>query len=257
MVANRTEATGPDEHRSRYWSESEAGFRAELAKHETADVLLGLGEALWWLGETERSVGLYRRAYAAYRRDGSADRAAWAALWLALTYGSDFGNAAAFHGWLARASRLLDGPDPSPMHGWLWLVRAYGTSDPPRSLQLAERTLDYARDADDSDLELCALAHLGKVMVSSARVESGLALVDEAMAGTFGGERSRLDTVVFTSCSMIDACDLAADLERASQWCAAVDDFMLEYGCPFLRARCRGGYGSVLVTTGRWAEAER
>jgi DNA-binding NarL/FixJ family response regulator len=35
------------------------------------------------------------------------------------------------------------------------------------------------------------------------------------------------------------------------------DGFISTYGCPFLHARCRTGYGAILVATGHWDEAER
>jgi hypothetical protein len=98
------------------------------------------------------------------------------------------------------------------MHGWLCLVRAYETSDLSLSRQRTERALEVARSTGDLDLELAALAHLGQTLVALGHVQEGLMLIDEAMAGSFGGECSRLDTVVFTSCSMIVACEIAADL---------------------------------------------
>jgi DNA-binding NarL/FixJ family response regulator len=91
----------------------------------------------------------------------------------------------------------------------------------------------------------------------SGDVDTGLSLIDEAMAGTLGGECARLDTVVFTSCDMLVACDLANDLERATRWCQVADRFIQEYGCPFLHARCRTIYGGLLVTTGQWRDGER
>ena len=71
------------------------------------------------------------------------------------------------------------------------------------------------------------------------------------------GERSTLDTVVYTCCDMLNACELAYYLERAAQWCQVADDFVATYGCPFLYAECRIYYGSVLIAKGRWADAER
>ena len=76
------------------------------------------------------------------------------------------------------------------------------------------------------------------------------------MAGTLGGEHRRLLTVVVASCDMLVACDLAGDLRRAVQWCQVADQFIDRYGCPFLYARCRTLYGSVLLAKGRWEEAE-
>src|SRR5690606_39741593 len=51
-------------------------------------------------------------------------------------------------------------------------------------------------------------------------------LIAEAMAGAFGGERTQFLTVVFAGCSMIAACELAADYERALQWCHIADGFI-------------------------------
>jgi len=81
-------------------------------------------------------------------------------------------------------------------------------------------------------------------------------MLDEAMAGTLGGEYRRLDTVVFASCTMLAACQLAGDLDRANKWCRVADEFMNTFGCPFLYARCRTHYGGVLLAAGQWLEAE-
>ena len=131
------------------------------------------------------------------------------------------------------------------------------SSDPGAAVRLCERSLAAARRLGDLDLELCSLSGLGEKLVMAGEVEKGLSLVDEAMAGTLGGECSRLDSVVYISCDMLVACDLAADVERARQWCEVADRFIERYGCPFLYARCRTLYGSVLVATGHWDEGER
>ena len=86
---------------------------------------------------------------------------------------------------------------------------------------------------------------------------AGFAMIDEAMAAALGGERSSLDTVVYTCCDMLNACEVATDLERAAQWCEVADAFIEQYGCPFLYAECRTLYGGVLVASGRWADADR
>jgi ATP/maltotriose-dependent transcriptional regulator MalT len=122
---------------------------------------------------------------------------------------------------------------------------------------LTARALDVARDAGDVDLELTALAQLGHIRVGAGDRAGGFALLDEVVAAALGGERSTLDTVVYTCCEMLSACELADDLERAAQWCQVADDFVATYGCPFLYAECRIYYGSVLTAKGRWADAER
>jgi DNA-binding NarL/FixJ family response regulator len=239
------------------WEEARAAFAAALGEGETPEALDGMGTALWWLGETRESIAHTERAYAGFRQAGDAAAAAVAAMSLCVTWIANFSNHAAGGGWLARAERLMADADPNPLQGWLWLLRGYLDPDPGRARELQQRVLELARDTGDPDLELCALGDLGLTLVTQGRADEGLALIDEAMAGTLGGERRRLDTVVTACCDMLIACDLAGDLRRATQWCQVADRFIDRYGCPFLYARCRTLYGGVLVAKGRWAEAER
>jgi DNA-binding CsgD family transcriptional regulator len=239
------------------WQEARAAFGAVLAGAETPEALDGLGAALWWLGETRASVAATERAYAGFRRAGDAAGAAGAALFLCITWASNFDNHAVARGWLARAERVAAEADPDPLQGWLLLLRGFLEPDPDRAHALVRRVIELARAGGDVDLELCALGDLGVSLVAAGREAEGMALIDEAMAGTLGGEHRRLDTVVITCCDMLVACDLAGDLRRATQWCRVADRFINRYGCPFLYARCRTLYGSVLLARGRWAEAER
>jgi ATP/maltotriose-dependent transcriptional regulator MalT len=234
------------------WEDARALFELALDERETADALDGLGEALWWLCEPRSSVRCRERAYVLFRRSGDAARACLAALGLSVCYLTSLGNRVAARGWLARAERVMREASPNPLQGWLWLIGGYMSSD----RELLGKALEFARVSGDSDLELVALADLGLVLVRTGDVDEGMGLVDEAMAGTLGGEYSRLDTVVYTSCDMLEACSLAGDLDRASQWCRVADAFIRDYGCPFLYARCRAHYGSVLVAKGRWDLAE-
>jgi DNA-binding CsgD family transcriptional regulator len=237
------------------WEDARSAFEAALEESESAEALVGIGEALWWLGETRQSVEYQERAYAEFQRIGDALQAATTAMALCVTYISNFGNEPAAGGWLARAERLAQ-PDPGLLEGWLWVTRGYLTNDLDAAIELLEQGVRLARDSGDTDLELVALADLGEKHVMAGRVEEGLALIDEAMAGALAGEQNRLDTVVFACCDMLVACDLAGDLQRATHWCRVADQFIRKYGCPFLYARCRTLYGSVLVAKGHWAQAE-
>jgi ATP/maltotriose-dependent transcriptional regulator MalT len=238
------------------WDRARAAFEAALALDHGAEALDGLGAVLWWLGEPGRGTELRQQAYALFRRAGETERAVAAALDIAATYESNFGNGPAANGWVSRAERLLAGDD-DPLAPWVWSIRAYVMPDLTAAIKLYERAIDAARATGDTDLELCSLSGMGEKLVMSGAVEAGLALVDEAMAGALGGEYARLETVVYACCDMLVACDLANDLERAARWCQVADRFIRDYGCPFLHARCRTIYGALLVTTGRWAEGER
>lgn len=238
------------------WADARAAFESALAREPTPEALDGLGQALWWLGETRRSMECRTRAYAAYRSAGDLDRAFAAAVGVAICYAANDGNRPAALGWVARAERLLEGVVPGPLHGWVWALRGYLAEDLDAGLEWTDRALRCARQAGDVDLELTALADRGLLLVRYGGVADGLVLLDEALAGTLAGEYTRLDTVVFTGCDMLEACELAGDLARARQWCQVADDFIRTYGCPFLYARCRTHYGAILVTAGKWAQAD-
>ncbi len=257
MTADGPVADGFDALTAGRWADARAAFETATARGETAEACFGLAMALWWLGENRASVERCSRAYTLFRAGGDAPSAAQCAVWLAITYKANFANFAAASGWIGRAERLLAPFEPGPLHGWTAVARAYRMSDLACAEVLTERALELARAAADGDLELVALSQLGLVRVARGDEDAGLALIDEAMAAALAGERSTLETVVYTCCDMLNACELVSDLERAAQWCQVADDFVARYGCPFLYAECRIYYGSVLSAKGRWQEAER
>jgi DNA-binding CsgD family transcriptional regulator len=240
------------------WATARSSFEAALAQMETPEGLLGLGNALWWLQETEASLRCRERAYAAFCRRPDPFHAAIVALQLSPHYGASLGNNAAARGWLGRAARLVEEFKLAPLDGWVLLGRAAlaNTGGDPRAGEgFAREALEFARRFPDADLELCALSQLGGALVLMGKIEAGTALLDEAMAGALGGEGGP-ETVVHTSCVIITCCSRAADFKRAVQWIRAADDFNQRYGSPHLDAICRTAFGDVLVATGRWSEAE-
>lgn len=238
------------------WGAARDAFAAALDVEETPEALFGLSEAVWWLGDLPEAIALRERAYAAYCHLPDPAQAALIALRLAFDNFAHVGNAAAAAGWLARAARLIEEHDLEPLRGWQALFTSYLGEDPVLAEKHAEEARDLGRRAGDFDLELCALSQAGSSLVEQGRVAEGVARLDEALAGSLGGEGSSLDTVVFTSCNMITSCSQCADFERAVQWIRAADRFAQRYGCPFLYVECRTFYGWVLVATGDWERAE-
>ena len=115
------------------WEEARAAFAAALAERESPEALDGMGVSLWWLGETRAGVAHTERAYAEFRRAGDAASAALAAVFLCVTWASNFDSHAVAGGWLARAERVTSELDPNPLQGWLWLLRGYLEPDPDRA----------------------------------------------------------------------------------------------------------------------------
>ena len=257
MSVDESFAKGQEALLAGRWQEARDALEAVLREGEVPQALAYLGDALFWLGETRKAVDCRERAYSAFRRSGDIAAAGESAIWLCIINEAAMGNVPASRGWLARAESLLGNADVGPLRGWLLICRSTYTSDVVRCSEMLEEALATGRTLGDLDLELCALAELGVLLVKLGELEKGLACIDEAMAGALGGDRTTFDTVVFTSCSMLTACDMVADLERATQWTRAADEFNSNYGGPYLYAYCRVVYGRVLLARGNWQEAER
>jgi len=238
------------------WAAARTAYGEALDAGETAEGLLGLGTAHWWLGEVRESCSYWERAYAAFRRRPDPGQAATVAVGLSLVYDANCGNRAVAAGWSARAARLADDLNDPVLSAWVLLTRAATSDDPLEVVGWAEHALQAGAAAHDLDLELCALSTKGSALIDAGRVAEGTLLLDEALAGALGGEGTNLDTVVFTSCVLMRSCVRGADFLRVVQWSRALDRFIERYGCPYVHATCRACYGAVLVSTGDWLRAE-
>jgi DNA-binding CsgD family transcriptional regulator/thioredoxin-like negative regulator of GroEL len=239
------------------WATAEESFRAAVDLDESADALMGLADALWWLGKTNEAIFQRERAFAAFLRETNPTSAASAALWLCIDYRQQVGNAAASAGWLARFARLVEEFELGPLRGWLLVIQALASDDPVADEDWARQAHQHARASGDLDLELCAASQVGSALVRQGRVPEGVTWLDESMAGSLSGEGAAPDTVVWTSCNMIVSCARGAQFERAVQWVRAAEAFTRRYGCPYLYSECRTSYGGVLAAVGDWPQAER
>lgn len=238
------------------WEEARAAFAASAALGESADALDGLGRAFWWLGDVRSAIRHRERAFTLLRQSGRDDEAVIVALDLCVWYLTNLENDSAAGGWLARATRAAERTSDSVVRGWLLLIGAYLSRDATEQREGLEEARRLAVQSSDEGLYAMALADLGLLLVAGGEVQDGMTLLDEAMATTLGGYDGRLEVVVWSSCNMLAACSLVEDLRRATQWCLVAEEFTQTYGCPFLQARCRAHYGSVLVAAGRWDLAE-
>ena len=142
---------------------------------ETADACFGLAAACGGWARTRPASPRCTRAYALFRRRATSQPAVQCAVWLAITYKANFANFAAANGWIGRADRLLEAIDPGPLHGWVWVARAYRMADLERRRGAhASGPLDVARATGDVDLELVALSQLGLIRVGKGETEAGL-----------------------------------------------------------------------------------
>ncbi len=65
--------------------------------------------------------------------------------------------------------------------------------------------------------ELMAMHAIGQALVQQGRIEEGMSLLDEAMAGVIGGAGGDPLAVAQLSCMTMVVCGSCFDLERATQ----------------------------------------
>ena len=174
---------------------------------------------------------------------------------LGYLHGAIMRDPAVMGGWVARAVTLL-GAEDSCEAGWVALTSGMFAGD----RQLKERRLAeavaIARRFDDAELELAAKAYLGASMVHGDRVDQGMALLDEALAGVAGHDVVDFFILSDVFCQMFVACERAHDIERADQWIRVGEAIAERRNLPVVSAFCRTHYGGLLTAAGRWSEAD-
>lgn len=238
------------------WTAATQAFEAAVAHDETADALDGLGQARWWMCDLTTAIDLRARAYAAYIDDGRYAAAVRCAAWLAGEYFTVHGNLPAAGGWISRADAQLEKAGPCAAGGWLAVIKGQMTTDAAAMTALAQSAIDAGARFGDHDLEIVGLSLLGLADVYAAKVVSGMARLDEAMAAASGGELRGFHSLSDVYCNTLIACERAGDFERAEQWCRVVDEFAKRYVAMPLFPFCEVTYGTVCSATGRWREAE-
>lgn len=233
-----------------------AAFERALADGSSARAEEGLGRSLWWLKETEGAISHLERAYAAYREAGDVRRAAASALWLAREFASAYGNDAVSSGWIARAEGLLRGAGDVPEQGWLVLSRAERATDPEEIGRYADAALEVGRRLGDADLEAAALVRAGYAEVATGSVEAGMAMVDEALTASTGGEVRGLETIGDVICVGIAACELAADWQRIEQWGQAVEGWITAHNHVAVLGFCYACCAEMFIASGEWEMAD-
>lgn len=237
-----------------------AALEASLELEPLPEAQDGLAYLAYADDDLEASRVLWERAYKGYRDAGDLRRAAMAAVNLAGVHYDGYLNESASHGWLGRASRLLDQVGRCVERGHLALALvACHARDINQLEQSAAVALELAIEFGDSDLEAKALADGGLALITQGKISEGFARMDEAMAAVSAGEVSALFSgKIF--CAMLTACERTGDLRRAEEWtqtCRAYADANFPGKLPVLHSHCRTAYGVVLCDSGRWNEAER
>ncbi|MGH2948016.1 MAG: hypothetical protein ACRDPC_17485, partial [Solirubrobacteraceae bacterium] len=241
------------------WQDARGSFEAALALEQTPEAHEGVAWAAVWVNEGDRAIAAFDSAHRLYLQRDDRRGAARVAGWLAWSYGSFRGQPAVAGGWAETARRLLDRLEPGPEHAWLAAfggMSALRGGDTAAAIRLAREAAEVGRTVGRRDLEAMGRAVEGEALVAEGEFAEGLRLLDGAAATAIASATDDFACVTTTCCSMLAACELAGDVDRASQWCQVTTEYALRYGMRNIFAICRTSYAGVLISCGRWREAE-
>jgi DNA-binding CsgD family transcriptional regulator len=239
----------------RDWAAAYAAFRAcdELG----ADDHDALAESAHWLGLADEVIESYTEAYRLHLDTGSPRRASLSAFMLAI-YLRLRGDGARSDGWLARAQRLLAAEAEGAEHGYalyLAVARLMG-SDLAAAAESARRMQDIGRRFGDDSLVALGVFFEGRTLVKQARVQEGLALLDEAMLAALSDNLKPMWTGAIY-CGLLDACHELFDLRRAREWTEATRRWCAPLPVASLYPGiCRVHSAEILAGRGAWEQAE-
>jgi len=226
------------------------------AMAEDGPALEQAAEACYRALDHRGAIAGYEQVFRAYRAGGDRLGAARAARSLAWLNANLYGDWAVANGWIGRARSFLDeAGDDCAEHGWSLVMSVDEDGDPARNEAISREALALGRRHRDVDLEFESLGHLALALCQAGRVEEGMLLVDEVLAGVCSGEVQDIYVIEGCICGMFLACERTNDVVRAEQWLRTIED----EGRPHLEgvaAFCRAHYGGILTAAGRWDEAE-
>jgi ATP/maltotriose-dependent transcriptional regulator MalT len=251
------------------WSAAKDAFAAALTEDESPEALDGLGRSLWWLKRVTEGLEARTRAYTAFRREGRYKQAAQIAVWLAREYRSLFADDVAADGWLARARSISEQTTDSSVSGWISLAEAEGAGDGGSATRAVQGAVAIARDHNDADLEITALARLALLEIATGEVDAGIGHLDEAMTAGVAGEGRHAQSFAEACCALMEATELIGDNERVAKWGSTLDEQGRSFdfgplaltGHPSvhgtLSAFCGACCGGIYLVTGRLEDAEK
>ena len=219
-----------------------------------------LGMAAWLTGRGADSLEYLERLHQAWLAGGETDRAARAAVWLAVRFGFQ-GEVARSGGWVARAQRLVDGlggGGDTVERGYLLFpqaLRSIREDDAATAHRLFCEMAGTGERFGDRELTLFGRLGEGRSLIRLGEVSRGMALLDEVMVGVTAGEVPPV-AVGDMYCSVIDACEETFDVRRAQEWTSALVRWSeaQPQASPY-RGSCLIRRAEVLLLHGEWTGA--
>jgi ATP/maltotriose-dependent transcriptional regulator MalT len=215
-------------------------------------------EGAWWLGRVDDCIAAREDAYRAFDELGRTRDAGRCAVWL-WEHHAISARPAIAGAWLRRARNSLADDTDCVEYGAL-LLREAETADGEQrhtdALELATDVVELARALGSANLEAEALQTKGRVLIGMGQLAEGMRHLDEAMLFAVEGRLGPYSTGK-VYCSLISACEEVGDLERASEWTEATQQWAERHPFAIFPGICRVHRAVILKQRGDFAEAER
>jgi DNA-binding CsgD family transcriptional regulator len=251
-----------DAHRRRDWPAASEAYRAAQALTDlTADDLLALGDAAWWMGRVDEANAAFEAAFKRYRDEDRPRDAAMVAMGIAINHFLR-GDEVVGSGWMSRSQRLLGGTDgDTPEHGYAMYVLAvesqFDSVDRVGVIDAARRVQEIGRRHSDASLVAAGMLGEGRMLIKDGRVAEGMTLLDEAMLAVLSGEVTP-EWAGNIYCNLMIACHELADHRRAARWTDATERWLDTLPVAVLfRGICRVHRSQLHQLRGAWERAER
>jgi DNA-binding CsgD family transcriptional regulator len=252
-----------EQGRSAYASRAWLDAYASLASADGSDPLTPadlelLATAAYMLGRDDDWATGHERAHRLYLDAGEVGRAARCAFWigLGLALRGDVGPAS---GWFGRAQRLLErqGSDCAE-RGFLLIPQArqlIAEGNLAAATAAAAEAVAVADRFDDRDLFALGVLTQGEVLTLDARVDEGLALLDEAMVAVTAEQLSPVVTGI-VYCGVILTCQEVFEIRRSRDWTLALDRWWKQQpDMVAFTGRCLVHRAEILQLGGSWPDA--
>ena len=221
-----------------------------------ADLVL-LADCAYAAGHVDVTIDAWERAHAEALRAGDSLMAAGAAVRVALHLLFDTALMAPIRGWAARAERLLEGHDDTPVHAWLAVVRSYErllSGDFGSARKWARRAIEVGTGRDPAAVAIARVAE-ARSLILDGEVTRGLELLNEAAVATVSGELDPISTGV-VYCEVVCAMQAMAQYDLADQWTQAMERWRQGKPVGSIHGRCRVHRAEILRLRGACLEAE-
>ena len=217
-----------------------------------------LAEVAYASSHLDVTIGAWERAHADALRVGDRLAAAGAAVRVAMHLLFDTALMAPVRGWIARAERLLEGHDATPVHAWLAVVHGYErmlSGDFERARLWARTAIEVGSRCEPSAAALGRVAEARSIILGG-KVSHGIALLNEAAVAAVSGELDPLTTGI-VYCEVVCAFQALAQYDLAEEWTAAMEQWHRGRPVGSIHGRCRVHRAEILRLRGSCVEAER